>query len=183
MRLRYRTVLYHIEDGEELRNHYQQLIDELVRQTQTTRRRTGNWRPPTDIHETPDAYIVKMELAGMSEEQLDVTLYADAVVVAGVRQNDMSLEAETSYHEAQIHFGPFEAAVHLPSHIQREGAEAHYHNGFLRLRLPKRLPERIHVQTGTTIDVQPQANVLAGQRDDDATRLAPETNDGGAATE
>src|SRR6185437_13796586 len=101
MRLRYRTVLFHIEDGEDLRQHYQQLIDELVRQAQPSHsiaRRTASWRPPTDLHETEDAYFVKVEIARMAEEDIEVTLYEDAVVVSGVRA-DESLPAEgASFH-------------------------------------------------------------------------------------
>jgi HSP20 family molecular chaperone IbpA len=163
MRMRYRAVLYHIEDGEDLRHHYQQLIDELVRQTQTSRRRLSNWRPPTDIHETADAFLVKMELAGMTEDQFDVTLYADAVVIRGVRDDDLVSEADMSFHEAQIRYGPFEAAIPLPGPIERDGAEARYANGFLRLRLPKRAPERLQVQNGAAIEITPKAQALPAQ--------------------
>lgn len=157
MRLRYRTVLFHIEDGEDLRQHYQQLVDELMRQAQGSRalpRHAGGWRPPTDIHETPDAYVVKMELAGMAEDAIEVTLYEDAVVVSGTREDENMPEEGVSFHEAQIRYGPFQAAIPLPTPIVREGAEARYHNGFLRLRLLKKPPERLKVQTGTPIDVQ-----------------------------
>ena len=149
MRLRYRTVLFPIEAGEDLRQHYQQLIDELMRQTQTTRplsRHAASWRPPTDIYETPDAYVVKMELAGMAEEDIEVTLYSDAVMVSGTRINEGLDEEGVSFHEAQIRYGPFQAAIPLPTPIEREGAEARYRNGFLRLRLLKKPPERLHVQ-------------------------------------
>ncbi len=53
MRVRYRTVLYHVEDSESLQQYYQQLVDDLVRQAQsspTLSRTSGVWRPPTDIH-------------------------------------------------------------------------------------------------------------------------------------
>ncbi len=157
MRLRYRTVLFHIEDGEDLRQHYQQMVDELMRQAQPSHsisRRSATWRPPTDLHETEDAYFVKIEIAGMAEEDIEVTLYEDAVVVSGVRA-DESLPAEgASFHEAQIRYGPFQAAIPLPTPIRRAGAEARYANGFLRLRLPKKPPERLRVQPGEEIAVE-----------------------------
>jgi HSP20 family molecular chaperone IbpA len=169
MRMRYRTVLFHIEDGEDLRQHYQQLIDELMRQTQTTRpvsRSAATWRPPIDIYETPEAYVVKVELAGMAEEEIEVTLYTDAVMVSGTRQNDSLDEEGVSFHEAQIRYGLFQAAIPLPTPIEREGAEARYNNGFLRLRLPKKPPERLRVQ---------------GEREVTAPAIAPSTNKHNAA--
>jgi HSP20 family protein len=189
MRLRYRTVLFHIEDGEDLRQHYQQLVDELMRQAQGSRavaRHAGGWRPPTDIHETPEAYVVKMEIAGMAEDAIEVTLYEDAVVVSGTRDNETMPEEGTTFHEAQIRYGPFQAAIPLPTPILREGAEARYHNGFLRLRLRKKPPERLKVQIGTPIDIQ-ASPALASSLPEIDPSPAKETDDptlnGGSAHE
>jgi HSP20 family protein len=150
MRMRYRTVLFHIDENDDLRQHYQTLVEELMRQSQSTTRplsrRAAGWRPPTDIHETPEAYVVKLEIAGMDEEDIEVTLYADAVVVSGMRQNESLPEEGASFHEAQIRYGHFQATIPLPTPIRREGAEARYQNGFLRLRLPKEPAERLKVQ-------------------------------------
>lgn len=175
MRLRYRTVLFHIEDGEDLRQHYQTLIDELMRHTQTTRplsRHADTWRPPTDIYETPDAYVVRMELAGMAEQDIEVTLYADAVVVSGTRQNEALDEEGVSFHEAQIRYGPFQAPIPLPTPIEREGAEARYRNGFLRLRLPKKPPARLRVQTEREVSAP---GITTTIHHDAADREAPGT--------
>jgi HSP20 family protein len=154
MRLRYRAVLYQIDDGTSLRHHYQDVIEEFVRQAQVARaimRHSAVWRPPMDIHETADAYIIKVELAGMAEDAIDVTLYADAVVISGTRDDEQHDE-EMSFHEAQIRYGPFQAMAPLPTPIDREGAEARYDNGFLYLRLPKKAPDRLRVRPGRVIE-------------------------------
>lgn len=167
MRMRYRTVLFHIDEGEDLRQHYQTLVEELMRQSQSTTRplsrRAAGWRPPTDIHETRDAYVVKLEIAGMAEEDIEVTLYADAVVVSGTRQDESMPEEGASYHEAQIRYGHFQATIPLPTPIRREGAEARYHNGFLRLRLPKEPAERLRVQTEREVTADTPALGAAGE--------------------
>jgi HSP20 family protein len=171
MRVRYRTVLFHIEDGEDLRHHYQQLVDELMRQSQPARslaHHAGGWRPPTDIHETADAYIVKLEIAGMAEEAIEVTLYEDAVVVSGTRDDESAPDEGATFHEAQIRYGPFLAAIPLPTPIERTGAEARYHNGFLRLRLPKKAPERLHVQPGNEVASQTAPALETTTNGDDA---------------
>lgn len=174
MRLRYRTVLYQIEGTETLDQYYQQLVDEFVRQARggsAYTRRNAVWRPPTDIHETSEAYIVRIELAGMAEDEINVTLYANAVVVTGTREDEV--EDRVSFHEAQIRYGPFEAVIRLPYPIDREEAEAHYHNGFLRLRLPKKAPDRLRIQSGPAIDARFSAE---GQ-----TREAPADQDSAKA--
>ncbi len=175
MRLRYRAVLYQIEDGGQ---HYHDLVDDAVRQIQSYRaisRRLATWRPFSDLHETPDAFIVKMELAGMAEEDIDVTLYTDAVVVSGTRRDEDVYADETSFHEAQIRYGPFQATIVLPTPIDRENAEALYHNGFLRLRLPKKPAERLPVKPGKAVEAQ-----VGGTPDD--TLTGPLTSIDGDAT-
>ncbi len=159
MRLRYRTVLFQLEGAETLHQHYQYMVDDFVRQAHggttmgmSMSRRPAAWRPPMDIHEASDAYIVRIEIAGMAEDAIEVTLYNDAVVVSGTREDEV--EEGVSFHEAQIRYGPFEAVIRLPYPIDRDQAQANYHNGFLRLHLPKHIPDRLRVQPGPAIDAR-----------------------------
>ena len=52
------------------------------------------WRPPTDVYETPDELIVVIELAGVSEDDMTVTLFSDQLVVEGKRTAGLSRSAE-----------------------------------------------------------------------------------------
>jgi HSP20 family protein len=143
MRLRYKQVTYHFGGDQatqqSLERHYQKLMDEVLRggAQHHLNALVTEWRPPTDIHETSSAVLVKMELAGMREEDIDVTLYEDALVISGTRQDDVDHQSEMSYHEAQIRYGVFRAEILLPSPVQRDAVEARYENGFLRVTLPK----------------------------------------------
>ncbi len=144
MRLRYRSVTSRYIQGsqQELERRYHQLWNELVRQSQqqTLMHRPSGWRPPADIHETPDAITVKIELAGMREEDIDVTLYRDALVVSGERRDDHEHDDTICYHEAQVRYGPFRVEIFIPAEIERKLVEAHYDDGFLRVLLPKAAP-------------------------------------------
>jgi HSP20 family molecular chaperone IbpA len=149
MRLRFKYVAYHFgadasaESAQQnLQRHYRQLMDDLFRQGQQPPlgHGTAQWRPPTDIHETPEAILVKMELAGMREEDIEVTLYEDALVVTGRREDDSDHGDSVYYHEAQIRYGPFRAEILLPAAVKRDAAEASYENGFLRVLLPRAMP-------------------------------------------
>jgi HSP20 family molecular chaperone IbpA len=101
----------------------------------------GVWRPAMDIHETPNAVLVKIELAGVAEESVEITLYSNAVVVTGSRVDDSASDEETYFHEAQIRYGPFRADAFLSTPIQPEMASAVYQNGLLRITLPRRAVE------------------------------------------
>jgi HSP20 family molecular chaperone IbpA len=97
---------------------------------------------------------IKIELAGMREEDIEVTLYEDALVVSGERQDDPERSENLYYHEAQIRYGPFRVEVLILSPIDRDGIQARYENGFLWVDLPKKIPEskseRVRIQRSIT---------------------------------
>lgn len=139
MRLRFRSIEYQFGGASSsLERYFRDLRDELLRQGQHIGlHAAGQWRPPVDIHETADLIRIKIELAGMSEDSIEVTLYDNALVVAGRRDDDSEHDGEVCFHEAQVRYGPFRAEILLPAPVQQDATEATYENGFLRLRLPK----------------------------------------------
>ena len=152
MRIRYRYVTYRYTDGsqQQLERHYRQLVHDALRQShQSILQRSATWRPLADIRESAEMVMVKIELAGMKEEEIDVTLYEDALVVSGERHEEPEHNENVYYHEAQIRYGPFRIEVLLLLPIDREGVKARYENGFLWVDLPKlpqNKPERVHIQ-------------------------------------
>jgi HSP20 family protein len=140
MRMRYRSMTYRYIDGspQQIERHYRELLQEALRQSQSSiMHRSATWRPLADIHESAEMVTVKIELAGMREENIDVTLYEDALVVSGARYDDHEHDQNLYYHEAQIRYGPFRVEVLISAPIDRDAVEARYENGFLWVDLPK----------------------------------------------
>ncbi len=155
MRMRYRHVTYrYIEGSQQLERHYRQLLQDALRQSQQALlHHSKTWRPLADILESVDMMTVKVELAGMQEEDIEVTLYEDALVISGDRRDDHEGYENLSYHEAQIRYGPFRVEVFLSYPIERDAVMARYENGFLWVDLPKlpeTKPERVHIQRSGT---------------------------------
>ncbi len=96
--------------------------------------RSNAWSPPTDAYETQDAYIVRMEIAGMREEDFEVSLERDTLLIMGSRPDSTERRA---YHQMEIRFGKFATAIGLPDSVNSEQAQAEYTNGFLTIILPK----------------------------------------------
>ena len=143
MRMRYRHVTYHYIDGsqKQLEHHYRQLLHDALRQSQQSMlHRSTTWRPLADILESAAMVTVKVELAGMKEEDIEVTLYKDALVISGERRDDHENLEGLYYHEAQMRYGPFRVEMLLPAPVEPEAARARYENGILLVDLPK-LPE------------------------------------------
>ncbi|MDP9354251.1 MAG: Hsp20/alpha crystallin family protein [Chloroflexota bacterium] len=103
----------------------------------------GNlWRPPIEVFETDDALVVRAEIAGMSEDRLSVVVDGDLLSVRGERPDSRQHERR-SYHEARIPYGAFGADVFIPFPVNADQTEAEYHNGFLRIVLPRLSPRSI----------------------------------------
>lgn len=92
------------------------------------------WRPPVDYWETGEELGVKVEMAGMSEEDFDIVLYQDILVIEGDRR---WYSTEARFHLAEIRHGPFRLELPIPSNIDRERVTARYERGFLQVLLPK----------------------------------------------
>ena len=96
--------------------------------------RSNVWSPPTDEYETQDTYIVRVEIAGMREEDFEVSLENDTLLIMGYRPDSSERRA---YHQMEINFGKFAIAVGVPGPVNVEQAQAEYVNGFLTIILPK----------------------------------------------
>jgi HSP20 family protein len=93
------------------------------------------WHPMTDVFESGNELVVKMELAGISSSDVQVLLEGNRLVVQGVRQ-DSAPETKVSYQQMEINYGPFRRVIVLPSSVQARSARANYRNGFLEIKLP-----------------------------------------------
>lgn len=102
------------------------------------------WHPPTDVYETEDAYIVCVEIAGMSLDNLRVAIEGDELTVCGHRGN--TIAGYNAVHRLEMHYGEFETAVLVPGPVQEDAIEADYRNGILLVTLPKASPRRIAVE-------------------------------------
>ncbi len=101
------------------------------------------WQPPVDIHETEEAVIVKVELAGVKADDLHVSLTPDDRILnisGGRAESKGDRQGRIRCHQLEIYFGPFERAVALPGGIRlnREAIKATYREGFLLVTLPKK---------------------------------------------
>lgn len=96
------------------------------------------WQPPTDVYETPAAFLVHTELPGMKQGAIRVLIAGQTLVIAGVRQQQRPSIARV--HQININHGAFQAEVYIPGPFLAEHASAHYDDGVLQILLPKQLP-------------------------------------------
>lgn len=105
--------------------------------------RSHVWRPPTDIFETAEDVIVRIEIAGMDEDGFSIVLDGRSLHIRGSRPD---IPERRAYHQMEIQFGEFASDVEIPCEVSIEKIEAHYGNGFLQIRLPKAQPHRVKIE-------------------------------------
>jgi HSP20 family protein len=94
------------------------------------------WRPPVDYFETNAELSIKVEVAGMSEEEFEILLYEDVLIIQGDRRW-RSTPAEARFHLAEIRYGPFRLELRIPAGVDRDRVAARCERGFLIVNLPK----------------------------------------------
>ena len=94
------------------------------------------WRPPTDVYETEDIVVVRMEAPGLHVEDVSVTLHANTLVVRAMRR-ERQAHVKKRVLQLEVHYGLFERVVPLPEAIRHEEASASYVDGFLVVVIPK----------------------------------------------
>ncbi len=99
-----------------------------------------SWRPLTDVYETDQAVIVKVEIPGMQEGNFSISIHDRILVIRGSRPNEML--ARRAYLQMEIPFGEFRTEIDLPFEVESQEIEADYRDGFLRVILPKPPSER-----------------------------------------
>jgi HSP20 family protein len=78
--------------------------------------------------------VVKIEIAGVKDDDLEVSVQNNVLTVSGARSDSSERRA---YHQMEIPFGKFSVVVELPSAVDVEEASAEYKDGFLAIQLPK----------------------------------------------
>ncbi len=96
--------------------------------------RSNIWSPPADVYETDESFVIKVEIAGMRDEDFEVAVENNLLMIAGYRPDQNERRA---YHQMEIMFGKFELTFELPTHIEMEDATAQYKDGFLMIVFPK----------------------------------------------
>lgn len=118
-----------------LREAAEPLVDPWLRLPSVAR---PEWRPACDVLESGVEWIVRVELAGVEPDELEVVLYEDGLVIAGRRPWTSTPDVtELRVHAAEIRHGPFRLALRLPGPVDREAAAVAYERGMLLVRLPK----------------------------------------------
>ena len=94
------------------------------------------WAPAIEMFEKDDKFMVKAELPGMKEEDIDVSVVGDTLTIKGERKAESEVKEE-DYYCCERSYGSFTRSITLPSSVEAKNIEASYENGVLEVSLPK----------------------------------------------
>jgi HSP20 family protein len=105
------------------------------------------WMPAMDLLETEDAFVLKADLPGLSEEDVNIELEDSTLTVSGERRAEHERNGE-DYYRVERASGAFHRSLTLPKGVDPEAVTASFDRGVLEVRIPKpeqRKPRRIEI--------------------------------------
>ena len=143
-------------EGHDQMLHPYQVMDALLRWNPfRDEAPQANWRgfsPAFEVRETKDAYVIKADVPGLREADIDVTVTANTVTIAGRRDPDIGEDSDQVY-ALERGYGAFTRTFAMSDGADLEGLTADLGNGVLTVRIPKRpeiQPRKISVGNGST---------------------------------
>jgi HSP20 family protein len=114
---------------------------------------TASFIPAVDVYEDEKQVVLKLEVPGVEEKDLDVSVENHTLTVKGERKFEKE-EKEENFHRIERRYGSFYRAFTLPTTVDTENVAASYNAGVLKLELkkkPEAQPKQIKVNVGQAL--------------------------------
>jgi HSP20 family protein len=96
-----------------------------------------SWNPAVDILEKDGNLILRAELPGLTEKEIDLKLEGNTLTLKGERKLENE-DKKNSYHRVECLYGSFMRSFRLPDTVDMEKISAEYKNGVLTVTLPQK---------------------------------------------
>lgn len=94
------------------------------------------WAPAIDVFEKNDRFVVKAELPGMKQKDINVSVVSNSLTIRGERTAESEVERE-DYYYSERSYGSFSRSIDIPPDVDAKKIEANYDDGVLEIDLPK----------------------------------------------
>lgn len=94
------------------------------------------FKPSLDVSETEQAIKVSVELPGLAEQDIQVSLANDVLTISGEKKAEQEEKGE-NYHRVERSYGAFRRSIAVPAEVEADQVEATFKNGLLTVTLPK----------------------------------------------
>ena len=144
----------------------QDRINRIARETFSPERSdealtTSNFAPPVDVYEDEHNITLNIEVPGIDEKDINVSIENNTLTVRGERRFEKD-EKEENFHRVERMYGSFTRSFTLPNTVETEQVTAHYEKGVLKIRLAKKAeakPKLIKVNVEKTLEAKSATKV------------------------
>jgi HSP20 family protein len=129
-----------LKELEDMRRDMDRLFDEFTKPARRRRiwpKSEGPVIPGLDLYDRKNEIVIKVELPGVSREDVDLTITRDTLALKGEIKRDDEVQDE-DYYISERMFGNFSRTITLPFDVENEKAQATMKNGVLEIVIPKR---------------------------------------------
>jgi HSP20 family protein len=109
------------------------------------------WLPPMDLVETEDNFVLRADLPGLSEGDVNIELEDNVLTISGKRQSEHE-ERKEGVHRVERAYGSFSRSLTLPEGVNAEAIKANFDRGVLEVLIPKpeeRKPRKVAISVGS----------------------------------
>jgi HSP20 family protein len=96
----------------------------------------GDLTPRIDMSETDRELLVKVELPGMTEKEVEISIHGDILTIAGEKKQEKE-QTEKGWYRMERQYGSFNRSIPLPCEVDCEKTQAQYKNGVVTVTMPK----------------------------------------------
>jgi HSP20 family protein len=114
------------------------------------------WVPPMDLTEEENEYVLRADLPGLSEDDVEIEVKDDVLTISGERRYEHENRHE-GFYRVERSFGRFSRSLDLPSGIDAEALRADFDRGVLEVHIPKPeqgSPTRVPIGTGSAAQAE-----------------------------
>jgi HSP20 family protein len=108
------------------------------------------WIPAMDVVETEDHFVLRADLPGLSESDVNIELEDNVLTIAGERKSEHQHRGE-GYYRVERAFGSFSRSLTLPEGVDADAVQASFDHGVLEVRIPKpeqHKPRKVQISLG-----------------------------------
>lgn len=96
----------------------------------------ADWQPSVDITEEDDKFLIKADIPGVKQSDIDVSLKGDVLTIKGQKKKEEEVKSK-KYYRLERFSGTFTRSFILPDYVDSEKVSADYKDGTLNVLIPK----------------------------------------------
>ncbi len=123
-------------DLTDIQTQMNRLFDNVLGQPSPSAMMERAWAPPVDMYETKNEIVLAVELPGLNEKDIRLSITGDLLTIQGERRGSDETR-DAGHYRQERWFGKFERALSLPIPVETGQVKATYRDGVLTVKLPK----------------------------------------------